>query len=56
MTIRFNTIDTKKVVTQKFRSYQWVPGNISDTIIGELDYNNWGVLKMIFKIFFQKRR
>jgi hypothetical protein len=41
----------KKLLHKKFGPFQWVPRTISDTIIGELNYNNWGALKIIFKMF-----
>jgi len=51
VTIWFNAINTKKVITQKFGPFQWVPGAIRGAVISGFYYNDWGALKMVFKMF-----
>jgi len=40
-----------KKLLHKNGPFQWVPRAICGAVIGELDYNYWGALKMIFKMF-----
>lgn len=51
MTIKCNATDSKNIITHKFGKLQWMPRPVSGIRIGELDYNNYGAIKIIFKMF-----